>query len=341
MNLAILGLGNQGQCHVAAALKLLKSSQIKSLFLCDSDSARLEMYADLENVTVETDASMLIRSGRCQAFIVAVPNSSHEDLTLKILKQGAHVLKEKPLAMSLDSARRMDVVARDTGAYLEVVQQRFYHPGFTALAGAIQRLGRVRFVDYHFSLSDDKFSWYWSKKEGGGAWFGIGWHICHVLCSLFGAPDEIRTRFFSGKEKSWRYDTEDSVIGEMQFGSIVARFSASVVGMGKNETVFLEGTRGSLSFDRKRLQLSESNKRSLESSYDAFNWATAYHALIENFLQRTAEGQVGVSDLALVTMSALEAGIKSAESAGNAVGVAVATPDAGYLRRCANGFQFY
>jgi predicted dehydrogenase len=339
-NLAILGLGNQGKHHLAAALKLLKSRKIKRLFLCDNDIARLALYANLENVTIETDASLLIRSGLCQVFIVAVPNSLHEELTLEILKRGGHVLKEKPLALSLDSAQRMDVTARNNGAYLEVVQQRFFHPGFIELTDAMQRIGKVRFVDYHFSLSDDTFSWYWSKRTGGGAWLGIGWHICHVLCSLLGTPHEVRARFFSGKEKRWHYDTEDTVMGEIQFGTVVARFSASVVGMGKSECVLLEGTAGSLSFDRKRLRLSEEMKQVLESDFDAFDWSLAYCAQLEDFLSRVSAGEVGVNALALMTMSILEAGRRSAESDGDAVQVVGWSPEPKYLHVCANGAEF-
>lgn len=340
-NVAILGLGNQGRHHAAAALKLLKSRQIKHLFLCDSEVTQLDMYTDLENVTLATDAHQLIRSKECQAFVVAVPNFLHEDLTLEVLKQGGQVLKEKPLAISLDSAQRMNRVACETGGYLEVIQQRFYHPGFAAVAKAMPHLGTLRFVDYHFSVCDDKLSWYWSKRDGGGAWLGIGWHVCNVLCSLFGIPHEIRAHFFSGKEKKWLYDTEDSVIGEIQFNKLLARFSVSVVGMAKNESLFLEGTSGSLSFDRKQLRLSLGMKNVIVSDFGAFDWSNAYQSQLADFLSRASAGVVGVNNLGLRTMSVLEAGKRSADSGGEPVDIVEAHLESPYLPRCSNGTNFY
>jgi len=299
------------------------------------------MYADLENVTLESDPYQVIRSGECQAFVIAVPNYLHEDLTLEVLKQGGHVLKEKPLAISLDSAYRMDVVAGDSGSYLEVAQQRFYHPGFAAIAHAMPRLGTLRFVDYHFSLFDDRLSWYWSKKDGGGAWLGLGWHICNVLCSLFGSPKEIRVRFFSGKETAWYYDTEDSVIGEITFGALIARLSASVVGMTKRESLFLEGTTGSLSLDREQLCFSAGRLRIVEREFGSFDWSTAYCSQLEDFLLRASRGSVGVSNLGLMTMSVLEAGRKSAETAGERIEIVDAGPQLTFSPLRSNGALFH
>lgn len=318
---AILGLGNQGRHHATAAIRLLRDRKLDHVVLCDSDVARLGPYRGLEDVTVEVDAQKIIDSRECQAVIVAVPNLLHESLTLEALKAGCHVLKEKPLGISLESAHRMDAIARASGTCLEVVQQRFHHPGFAAAAKAILRIGTVRFADYHFSLLDERLSWYWSKRHGGGAWLGIGWHICNVLCSIFGTPRKVRAHFFSGKETSWNYDTEDSVIGEIHFDNLIARFSASVVGGSKHESLLMEGSSGFVRLDRNKLLISVGNMNAGQDEFGAFDWSTAYSSLLEDFLARATVGSAGASDLDLLTMAVMEAGRQSADMAGEVVDI--------------------
>ena len=65
-------------------------------------------------------------------FDCAVPEA-HVDVTLEALGRGCHVLGEKPLADSLENARRMVAAARSAGRVFAVMQNRRYNADIRAL----------------------------------------------------------------------------------------------------------------------------------------------------------------------------------------------------------------
>ena len=111
--------------------------------------------------------------------------------------------------------------------------------------------------------------------------------------------------------------------------------------MAKNESLFLEGTSGSLSFDRKLLRLSLGMKNVMVSDFSAFDWSNAYQSQLEDFLSRASARVVGVNNLELRTMSVLEAGKRSADSRGKAVDIIEVQLESPYLKLCSNGTNFY
>jgi predicted dehydrogenase len=58
--------------------------------------------------------------GKVDAVVVATPPDSHSKISIDCLNQGLHVLCEKPLASSVEQAKDMVEVAKQTGSHLGV-----------------------------------------------------------------------------------------------------------------------------------------------------------------------------------------------------------------------------
>jgi predicted dehydrogenase len=72
----------------------------------DLNPARLSLaQTRYPSITTTTDARELIRNPKVDAVIVATPVSSHFDLGMEALREGKHVLIEKPLASSAVQAK--------------------------------------------------------------------------------------------------------------------------------------------------------------------------------------------------------------------------------------------
>ncbi|MBZ0298765.1 MAG: Gfo/Idh/MocA family oxidoreductase, partial [Anaerolineae bacterium] len=69
-------------------------------------------------------------------FNCTIPEA-HLDVTLAALRHGVHVLGEKPLADSLDNARKMIDAAQQAGKLFAVMQNRRYDPNIRRLRGFI------------------------------------------------------------------------------------------------------------------------------------------------------------------------------------------------------------
>lgn len=69
-----------------------------------------------------------------EAFVVAVPDRLHVDVTIQLLEAGRHVLIEKPLADTLEGAKRISVAASKSSAHLVVGHVLRHDPRFQIAA---------------------------------------------------------------------------------------------------------------------------------------------------------------------------------------------------------------
>jgi predicted dehydrogenase len=86
-------------------------------------------------------------------FNCTIPEA-HVDVTLAALERGCHVLGEKPLADSMDNARRMVVAAERAGKLFAVIQNRRFHPGIRRLSRFLRAgtVGEITTVDSDFYI---------------------------------------------------------------------------------------------------------------------------------------------------------------------------------------------
>jgi predicted dehydrogenase len=100
---------------------------------------------DLERAIEETGADIV--------FDCTVPEA-HRDVTLTALAKGCHVLGEKPMADTMESALAMVEAAVASGRLFAVVQNRRYHQGIIALKDflATGTLGDVTTIQSDFYI---------------------------------------------------------------------------------------------------------------------------------------------------------------------------------------------
>jgi UDP-N-acetyl-2-amino-2-deoxyglucuronate dehydrogenase len=150
-----------------------------------------------------------------------------------------HVLVEKPMAVDLDTARRMMDVARAGGILLGVVSQHRFDDAslFLARALAAGRLGRLIECDCYvkwyrsaeYYARPIKGSW---KTEGGGALIGQGIHQVDLLRWLAGPVKELFAVWQLGARN--RIESEDVV-------NAVVRYASGATGVIQAATAFWPG----------------------------------------------------------------------------------------------------
>jgi predicted dehydrogenase len=102
-------------------------------------------------------AAMLEATRPDMVFDCTVPEA-HATVTLESLQRGCHVLGEKPMADSMDNARRMVAAAQSAGKIYAVIQNRRYQPEIRQLrqlvaSGALGPLTTVNsdfYIGAHF-----------------------------------------------------------------------------------------------------------------------------------------------------------------------------------------------
>ncbi len=154
IDVVVVGCGGMAKAWVANAID---APTINLVGLVDLNRQAAEAMAE----HFELDASIVFDSlsqaiettGADAVFDVTVPKA-HEAVTVEALGLGCHVLGEKPMAESLEAAKRMVAAAQKAGKVYAVTQTRRPLPAFKAMESALEKgtLGRVAEVHCDFFI---------------------------------------------------------------------------------------------------------------------------------------------------------------------------------------------
>jgi predicted dehydrogenase len=105
----VIGVGNMGMYHLGY-FPALENARVVAV--ADIDPKRLDIatgkFPDLQRFDRHED---LIDSGLVDAVLIATPHYQHPDIAIAAFEKGLHVLCEKPAAVTIKEARRMNEAA--------------------------------------------------------------------------------------------------------------------------------------------------------------------------------------------------------------------------------------
>ncbi len=254
----IIGLG-YGRAHISA----FQANGCQVVALCQRDQAAAKAVADAYGVPrVFERWEDMLRTARPEIVVIATPPRLHHAIALAAFAAGAHVLCEKPLAMTRAEAQAMvDAAARARRVAMTTFNWRFT-PAMQRLHAMVREdaLGRVFHLEARWlgaRWADEKTAptWRMDREEAGfGAMGDMGVHLVDFVRWNFGEFRRLsaqmgigypsRTAPTSGRPA----DVEDfcTMIARLDSGAHVA-LTASRVAHGMNEhTLEAYGTRGAV-----------------------------------------------------------------------------------------------
>ena len=163
---------------------------------------------------VTTDWEALAADPDVEAAVVATPNALHAPQTIALLRNGKHVMVEKPMAISVAECDDMIAASRDGGASLMVAHCWRFRDEVRAMRDRIVsgELGDVvRTHGYGVHAGWGPSGWFTDPAlAGGGALVDMGVHAIDTARFLLGDPmpadvcATIGTRYAEG-----RYTVDD------------------------------------------------------------------------------------------------------------------------------------
>lgn len=247
VRVGIVGLGVMGTQHaesvetagheVAACADI--DADARRTFAAEFDAEAYEDYAEMYEADID-------------AVIVTVPNALHADIAVAALEAGHDVLIEKPLAESLESARRIRDAARDADGFCMV--------GFTLRFGPSGRRMRALTEEGYFGDPTHATASYVRREgvpgagrawftnpdlSGGGALVDIGVHVLDLALYALDFPEvaEVSAHAFN---ESADVDVEDSAVGFVRFedGSTLVVEASWAANTKSERAVSVRGTDG-------------------------------------------------------------------------------------------------
>jgi predicted dehydrogenase len=270
VRLGLVGLGNIAGYHAEFLEDVATAELVAGL---DIDADARESFAEEHDIETFTEVASLFAT--VDAVIVTTPNRYHEEYAVAALEAGVHVLLEKPLAHTLESAERIAAVARECDAICMVgFNNRFANP-VEVLKHDIRtgRYGDVTHVEANYVRRrgiPGRGSWFTSKEvSGGGALIDIGVHAIDLALYLLGFPDVVevsgQTRAEFGGSDEYAYlrqwgaddgpggfDVEDSASAFVRCadGSTVSLEVAWAANRPDSDEFVIRGTEAGATLDR-------------------------------------------------------------------------------------------
>ena len=188
MNYAIVGCGLIGKKRLAGL-----PAGSKLVVACDTNLARAEELVKLAKTgRAVADFKLAVADPQVEVVFVSTLNATLAPIALAAVKNGKHVLVEKPAGVSVSELNRLEAAARKTGALVRVGYNHRYHPaGLKALeifrSGA---LGPMMFVRGRYGQGGRMgYEKEWRadpKLSGGGELIDQGVHLIDLAGIFLG-----------------------------------------------------------------------------------------------------------------------------------------------------------
>lgn len=219
VRIGVVGVGGMGYAHCKSVISL---EETELTCVCDVDEEIAKKRAEEFNVKYFTDYKEMIKSGLCDAVIVATPHWFHPEIAVYAFKNGLSVLSEKPIAVTVSDADKMIKAAKESGKTFSVMYQRRTEPIFRKAreivkSGILGELIKAVCIDpwYRSQAYYNSATWRatW-KGEGGGVLINQAPHTIDLFTLLAGLPKRILAKC---RTKLHDIEVEDEVSALLEY----------------------------------------------------------------------------------------------------------------------------
>jgi predicted dehydrogenase len=289
LKVGVVGLGHQALEDHIPAIKV--SPDVELVGVVEINKEKLKTFLnENKNVKGYENFDELIKNHRLDFVIIAVPHYLHYEFTKKAILKGIHVLKEKPMAVSLIQAKELNELAKENNVQIMVTLQRRFNPIYSTFFQLIDKIGKPFYMEakYTFYTENPHKGWR-GKKElaGGGCLIDMGYHMVDLLMWYFGLPDKVLAETSCAAKEGVDYNAEDTahVIFKYETKNIWGTLTVSRSIPPKQEYLNVYGTRGIIHLERGKIERYSPNGELIESLKREFAWPSAAQDQLGYFIK--------------------------------------------------------
>ncbi len=311
VRIGIIGVGGMGYAHCKIVNSL---PETELTCVSDIDENVAKERGEEFKVKYFTDYKELIKSGLCDAVIVATPHWFHPEISIFAFENNLHVLSEKPIAVRVSDADKMIEAAKKSKKVFSIMFQRRTEPIIKKAkqiikSGAIGEIMKSVCIDpwYRSQAYYDSGTWRatW-KGEGGGVLINQAPHTIDLFTLLAGLPKKIEAKT---RTKLHEIEVEDEVSAFLEYENgawgyyytstcePVGPFHLEITGE-KGKIIIREGTLTFYSFEcpiseftKKAPDMWASLKYTEEKIEIKSNIETGHAVIIKNFARAILYGE--------------------------------------------------
>lgn len=197
VRVAILGYGPLGSVGYLHALAVQEVPGLDLRAFCDYSPDRLlKCREEFPGCRGYENSRDLARDPEVDLVIIATPPNSHAELAIQFLREGKHVVCEKPMCLTRREAEAMIQAAEETGRVLSSYQNRRWDPDYLAIRQALQEgaIGDPFYLEtFVGDFNHPCHFWHSHAFISGDALFDWGAHCVDWVMNLFPGPTALVT----------------------------------------------------------------------------------------------------------------------------------------------------
>jgi len=279
VRLGIIGLGNMGSGHANNVVSG-KVSRCELTAVCDRNESRRLCIPETKAFARAQD---LMESRLVNAVLIATPHFSHTTIGMDALRQGLHVLVEKPIsAHKADCERLLAAHTNPKQVFAAMLQQRTdpYYQKVRELArnGELGEVRRVNWIitnwfrtDAYYASSDWRATW---AGEGGGVLLNQCLHNLDLIQWIFGMPATVRGFCRFGRYHDIEVEDDVTAYFEYPNGATAVFVTSTGEAPGTNR-LEIAGERGRLVYENDTLTFTRNEVPMSEFSATSHDHFTA------------------------------------------------------------------
>jgi UDP-N-acetyl-2-amino-2-deoxyglucuronate dehydrogenase len=301
MYIGLIGGGNITKTHARAA-RGIPGVEIAAIF--GINNQKIGELCREHGGTPYSDFEKFLAHRPMDLVAIGSPSGLHAQQGIAAIRQGLHVLTEKPIDITVDRADALIAEARQAGVKLGVFFQDRCKPDILRVKDAVEAgaLGRA-------ILADGRVKWYrppdyyaqsrwrgtWAL-DGGGALINQAVHTLDLMLHIFG---EVKSVQATSRTALHKIEAEDTLVGLLEFanGALGVLQATTSAFPGYPRRLELTGSQGTIIIEQDRLLAvnlrnpdadllagSEADKNASSSS-PVVSDVRGHQAVLEDFLK--------------------------------------------------------
>lgn len=250
--MGVVGVGVMGQLH-AKTINECDSSELVAIV--DSNEKIGKEIANKYGVKYYSSVDKALEDEEIEAYSVVLPDRLHVDVTSKILLSGKDVLLEKPMADTLEGAKKIADAAKNGGSRLMIAHIMRFDPRY-AKAAEVIRNGEIGDV-VHVTGKRLSYQDVGIRMNGNSSvLFYLGIHDVDAMQWVVNKKiKKVFARSVSKIMPMHNVDSEDAIVASFEYedgtiGSLTVGWSVPEnMPSGINAELEIIGTKGVLSID--------------------------------------------------------------------------------------------
>jgi len=257
MKYALIGCGRIAENHINAAL----SNKLEIIAVCDVITEHMESLLAKHGLEKDgkiaryTNYEKMLSELSPQLVGIATESGLHAKIALSCMNEGANVIIEKPIAMSIEDADKIIAKANETGLKVSPCHQNRFNIAVQETHRAFEegRFGKLSHGSVHvrWNRSQDYYtqaSWRGTWAQDGGCLMNQCIHGIDLLCWMFG--DEVEEVYGQIRQQFHHYiEAEDVGLAVLKFknGAVATiEGTTNVYPQNLEETLCLFGKKGTV-----------------------------------------------------------------------------------------------